>query len=130
MPAPTTPLTRRGTSGLAEWAVRTGRALAVPVGSVIFAFIVGGVIVAITGSNPIAAYQSLICGGFGVFCAGGETPAYRSSTTIVFTTPLSLTGLSVSGAFLPRLFNVCAVSQVIIGSIDFTAVGLQLRRLS
>ncbi len=124
MTAPTTPLTRRGTSGLAEWAVRTGRALAVPVGSVIFAFIVGGVIVAITGSNPIAAYQSLICGGFGVFCTGGETPAYQISTTIVFTTPLILTGLSVAVAFRAGLFNIGAEGQLIMGSIACTAVGI------
>ena len=82
MTAPTTPVPQRGTSGALRWAAESGRALAVPVGSVIFAFLVGGVIVAVTGGNPIAAYQGLACGGLGLFCTNGETPAYQISTTI------------------------------------------------
>src|SRR5262245_12711922 len=106
MSAPTMSPPQRATPGALRWATEAGRALAVPVGSVLFAFLVGGVIVAVTGGNPIAAYQGLACGGLGLFCTNGETPAYQISTMIVFTTPLILTGLSVALAFRSGLFNI------------------------
>ena len=39
---------------------RVAGGFAVPLGSVVFAFVVGGLIVAITGGNPFAAYQGLM----------------------------------------------------------------------
>jgi simple sugar transport system permease protein len=108
-----------------RWATTAGRALAVPVGSVIFAFLVGGVIVAVTGGNPIGAYQALACGGLGLFCSNGETPAYQISTTIIFATPLVLTGLSVAVAFRSGLFNIGAEGQLIMGAIACTVVGVR-----
>jgi simple sugar transport system permease protein len=124
MTAPTISPPQRATAGALRWAKDAGRALAVPVGSVIFAFLVGGVIVAVTGSNPIAAYQGLICGGLGLFCTNGETPALQISTTIIFTTPLILTGLSVAIAFRSGLFNIGAEGQLIMGAIASTVVGV------
>ncbi len=46
-----------------------------PFASVLFAFVVGAVVVAVTGGNPIDAYQGLLCGGLGVACTQGENPA-------------------------------------------------------
>src|SRR5258708_19123402 len=94
---------------------RIARGMAVPVGSVIFAFIVGGIIVAVTGGDPFAAYQGLVCGGFGILCSGGENPALQLSNTIVFTTPLLMTGVAVALPFLPGLFNIRAKGQLLGG---------------
>src|SRR5256885_15624983 len=53
---------------------RAGRALGVPLLSVLIAFVAGAIIVAVTGGNPLQAYQALICGGVGgVFFLGGAS---------------------------------------------------------
>ena len=103
---------------------RAGRAIAVPLGSVAFAFLMGAVIVAVTGGNPFAAYQALICGGFGLLCSGGENAGLQVSNTVVFLTPLILTGVAVALPFRAGLFNIGAEGQLIVGAIACTAVGI------
>src|SRR5256885_5652690 len=49
---------------------RASRALGVPLASVLIAFVAGAIIVAVTGGNPLQAYQALICGGIGLFFLG------------------------------------------------------------
>jgi len=105
---------------------RAASGLAVPVGSVVFAFIVGGLIVAATGGNPLAAYQGLVCGGFGVACSGGENPALQISNTIVFLTPLITTGVAVALPFRAGLFNIGAEGQLLVGAIACTVIGVKL----
>src|SRR5229473_1056698 len=102
--------------------------MAVPFGSVVFAFVVGGLFVAITGGNPFAAYQGLICGGFGVFCQF-ENPALQISTTIVFLTPLIMTGGAVALPFRAGLFNIGAEGQLLAGSVACTAIGIKFSSL-
>src|SRR5713226_1822509 len=102
--------------------------MAVPFGSVVFAFVVGGLFVAITGGNPFAAYQGLICGGFGVFCQF-ENPALQISNTIVFTTPLLLTGVAVALPFRAGLFNIGAEGQLLAGSVACTVIGVKFSNL-
>src|ERR1700737_1182790 len=108
---------------------RVASGLAIPVGSVIFAFIVGGVIVAATGGNPFAAYQGLVCGGFGVICSGGENPALQLSNTLVFMTPLLMTGVAVALPFRAGLFNIGAEGQLLVGSIACVVIGTQFSTL-
>jgi simple sugar transport system permease protein len=105
--------------------LRTGRTLVMPVGSVIFAFIAGAVVIAITKGNPFLAYQALICGGTGLFCFGGENAAFQISNTIVFTTPLILTGLAVAIGFKAGLFNIGAEGQLVMGILASVSVGLK-----
>jgi simple sugar transport system permease protein len=109
---------------------RAGQSLAVPAGSVVFAFLVGALILLVTGSNPIAAYQSLLCGGFGMVCAGGENPAYQVSTTLVFLIPLIMTGLAVALGFKAGLFNIGAEGQLIVGAIACTVIGIHFASLT
>ena len=103
--------------------------MAVPVGSVIFAFVVGGLIVAATGGNPFAAYQGLVCGGFGLVCSGGENPALQLSNTIVFATPLLMTGVAVALPFRAGLFNIGAEGQLLAGSVACLVIGTKLSAL-
>jgi simple sugar transport system permease protein len=102
---------------------------AVPLGSVIFAFLVGGLIVAVTGGNPLAAYQGLLCGGFGIGCANGENPALQISTTIVFFTPLLMTGVAVALPFRAGLFNIGAEGQLLAGTVACTVIGVKFSSL-
>jgi ABC-type uncharacterized transport system permease subunit len=98
----------------------------VPVGSVIFAFAVGAVIVGVTGANPFAAYQGLVCGGFGIGCSAGENSALQISNTIVFLTPLITAGVAVALPFRAGLFNIGAEGQLLIGSVVCAVIGIKL----
>src|SRR5690242_14253087 len=112
--------------GLGTRLAQMARALAVPLGSVLFAFLIGGVVVAVTGGDPVLAYSDLLCGGIGVACNGNINPAYQISETLVFTTPLILTGLAVAVAFRAGLFNIGAEGQLVMGAIAAAVVGIKL----
>ena len=103
--------------------------LAMPVGSVIFAFVVGALIVAITGGNPFNAYAGLICGGLGIACAQGENPALQISTTIVYVIPLITAGVAVALPFRAGLFNIGAEGQLLAGAMACTAIGVKFSSL-
>jgi general nucleoside transport system permease protein len=129
MTAPTAPPQQpeaRATPDLAGWARRAATALSVPVGSVILAFLIGAVIFAVSGTDPVLAYQAMACGGFGIACFGGETPALQVANTISFLTPLILAGLAVAIAFRGGLFNIGVQGQLILGAIFATIVGQRL----
>jgi len=101
-----------------------GRALAIPIGSVLLAFAVGAVIVAVTGGDPFKAYQALACGGFGLFCFGGEPSVLQLANTLVVVTPLIMAGIAVALPFRAGMFNIGAEGQLIMGAIAATTVGI------
>ena len=124
-----------GTSGaaarpqprLAAGAVRLTRGLAMPLASVLFAFVVGALILIVTGADPVAAYSGLLCGGIGLGCTQGETPALQIANTIVYTIPLITTGVAVALPFRAGLFNIGAEGQFIAGGIACTALGIKFQ---
>jgi ABC-type uncharacterized transport system permease subunit len=129
MTAPTAPPPQRQAAAMpdfAGWARRAANAVAVPIGSVILAFLIGAVIFAISGTDPVLAYQAMACGGFGISCFGGETPALQVANTVSFLTPLILAGLAVAIAFRAGLFNIGVQGQLILGAIFATIVGQRL----
>jgi ABC-type uncharacterized transport system permease subunit len=104
---------------------QVGHALGLPLASIVFAFLIGALVVMITGGDPVAAYQSLLCGGFGVTCSGtGIYPAFQLSNTLVRAIPLVLTGIAVALPFKAGLFNIGAEGQLIAGAIATTLVGV------
>src|SRR2546423_14827957 len=105
---------------------RAGRALGVPLLSVLIAFVAGAIIVAVTGGNPLQAYQALICGGFGLFCFGGEPSVLQLSNTLVFLAPLIMAGIAVALPFRAGMFNIGAEGQLIMGAIAAATVGIHL----
>ena len=105
---------------------RAGRALAIPLGSVLLAFVVGAILVAVTGGDPFKAYQALICGGFGLFCFGGEPSVLQLSNTLVFLAPLIMAGIAVALPFRAGMFNIGAEGQLIMGAIAAATVGIHL----
>lgn len=100
-----------------------------PLGSVLLAFVIGGLIVTATGGNPFSAYAALLCGGFGFVCTEGENPALQISNTIVFVIPLITTGVAVALPFRAGLFNIGAEGQLLAGSIACTAIGVKFSSL-
>lgn len=131
MAVPTAPTEEQVKPPQSVWVERLrtlGRAIGTPAGSIVFAFVVGALIVLATGGNPLLAYQALICGGFGLFCFGGENSALQISNTIVDLTPLILTGLAVAISFRAGLFNIGAEGQYIMGVIAAVVLGVNLSK--
>src|SRR5436309_11651342 len=108
---------------------RLSAGLGMPVGSVLFAFVIGALICVVTGANPIAAYAGLICGGLGIGCTQGENPALQISNTIVFFIPLVTTGVAVALPFRAGLFNIGAEGQLLAGSMACAAIGIKFNTL-
>ncbi|HLZ23236.1 MAG TPA: ABC transporter permease [Ktedonobacterales bacterium] len=108
---------------------RAGTSLGLPLGSLVFALIIGAIVVFVTGGDPFRAYQDLLCGGFGGGCPTGIFPFYQFSTTIVKAIPLIFTGIAVALAFKAGLFNIGAEGQLIAGAIATTLVGARFATL-
>src|SRR2546423_12802728 len=83
---------------------RAGRALGVPLLSVLIAFVAGAIIVAVTGGNPLQAYQALICGGVWVFCFWGGASGLQLFHTPVFVSPPLIAGIAGGPPPPPRPF--------------------------
>src|SRR2546430_12787805 len=103
MAAAVNPSARKGPPRILR---RAGRALGVPLGSVLIAFVVGAVIVAVTGGNPLQAYQALICGGFGLFFFWGGPSGLELSNNPVFVAPLIIAGTAGGPPLPPRTFHL------------------------
>jgi len=108
---------------------RLAGGLGVPLGSVLFAFVVGALICLATGANPIDAYTGLLCGGVGLGCTQGENSALQISNTIVFFIPLVTTGVAVALPFRAGLFNIGAEGQMLAGAVACTAIGVKFNTL-
>jgi simple sugar transport system permease protein len=97
------------------------RAAAVPVLAVAVALVIGAVIIAISGVEPLSAYGALLRGGLGNARAIGRT--------LEKATPLIFGGLAVSLAFKAGLFNIGAQGQLLFGAILAGFVGYAITGL-
>ncbi len=93
--------------------------VAVPVGSLIGAGILSGIILLVTGHDPIATWGRLLDRGF--FASGAM------SATLVSATPLLLTGLAAAAAFRMQIWNIGAEGQLYLGAIGASGIGIALR---
>lgn len=94
--------------------------LLMPVLAVLLGFIVGAIIMLITGHNPITAYSALLQG------AGFYGNIKLFGDTLLNMTPLILTGLSVAFAFRTGLFNIGAPGQMLVGGFAAILIGTKL----
>ena len=120
--APTTQMTKR--KGL-PFRIRFEKRLEQPPGwypalisliAIVFALIIGGVVIAFSGGNPFRSYAHIARASFGSIGV--------ISDTIVKATPILLTGLACSIAFRMRLWNIGAEGQFIMGAFGASAVVL------
>ncbi len=103
--------------------------MVVPVLTALLAFVIGGLVVLITGHDPIATYKAIFEGtGFQwlfpwVTGSDRTTAALNLQQTLILTTPLILTGLAVAFAFRAGLFNIGGQGQYTVGGIAAVWVG-------
>jgi ABC-type uncharacterized transport system permease subunit len=106
-----------------------GGGVITPLLTVIFAFLVAGLVVLVTGHNPISTYKAIFNGTgltwlFPWTSADDRTvAALNLQQTLIQTTPLILTGLAVAFAFRSGLFNIGGQGQYIVGAVVAAWVG-------
>ncbi len=101
--------------------LRLGRALLVPVLSVICGFLVAGVVVALSGADPFAALVALLEGAF--------TQRNALTETLIATIPYIFLGLAVAIGFKAALFNIGAEGQFYMGALAGVWVGFSVHGL-
>jgi general nucleoside transport system permease protein len=117
-----------------------------PVITAIFAFFMGGIVVAATGHNPLSVYKGIFQGtGLnwlspitfhnGLHWVGWNTAvannaAYNLQQTLLLTTTLILTGLAVAFAFRCGLFNIGGQGQYLVGVITGLWVGTNFPQMN
>jgi simple sugar transport system permease protein len=100
-----------------------------PVITTLLAFLIGGIVVAATGHNPISTYKGIFDGtGLNWFFpwvtgAERENAEFNLQQTLLVTTPLILVGLAVAFAFRCGMFNIGGQGQYIVGAITAVWVG-------
>jgi general nucleoside transport system permease protein len=117
-----------------------------PLITTVFAFFMGGLVVAATGHNPLDVYRAIFNGaGLNWFLHFGsyhidipftnhhvwfwwdtdtnKTAAFNLTQTLITTAPLILTGLAVAFAFRCGLFNIGGQGQYIVGATVSVYVG-------
>ncbi len=92
--------------------------VAVPAGSLVFAFLASGIVLQATGHEALSSYRKILDAAFLSHGALGQT--------LVSATPLAFTGLAAAAAFRMRLFNIGGEGQLYIGAITAAAAGLYL----
>jgi simple sugar transport system permease protein len=109
---------RRGSSGFLA-----------PLLTIVIAFLAAGVVVLLTGHDPLSTY-SAIFNGTGLnwlfpWVTGSEraNAAFELQQTLLLTTPLILVGLAVAFAFRAGLFNIGGQGQYTVGTIVAVWVG-------
>jgi ABC-type uncharacterized transport system permease subunit len=106
-----------------------GGGVFVPLLTTLLAFLIGGLVMLVTGKDPIAVYEA-IWKGTGLQWifpwttgADRDLAAANLQQTLIITTPLILTGLAVAFAFRAGLFNIGGNGQYIVGSVVAVWVG-------
>ncbi len=110
--------------------------IAVPVATVLLAFLLGGLVVLATGHNPLLAYRDIF-NGAGVnwifhptTSTQGSIAAYNLSQTLLQSTTLILTGLAVAFAFRCGMFNIGGQGQYFVGLIVANWLGVSFAGMS
>ncbi|SEW37728.1 ABC transporter permease [[Clostridium] fimetarium] len=81
----------------------------VPIISIVCSFIVGAILIASIGGDPVEAFSYLLKGAFGTTSNIGET--------FVKATPLIFTGLAATFAYKCGVFNLGAEGQFVMGAV-------------
>jgi len=95
--------------------------VAVPLGSVVLAMIVAGIVLVATGHDPLTTYDHIV--------KASITQPGAFAQTLISMTPLLFTGLAAAVAFRMRLWNIGGEGQLYLGAIGAAGVGLFLHDL-
>lgn len=94
-----------------DWS-RVALNVALPVVGVVFALLLGAVMLVILKANPLAAYAALVNGAVGT--------RFGITQTLVKATPLLLVGLGICIAFRANVINIGGEGQIIAGALMAT----------
>lgn len=83
----------------------------------IIGLLMGALLIAMAGADPLTSYQALIKGAFG--------GSRQLTETVLKTIPLLLIGLGLTVAFKARVWNIGAEGQYFIGALFGSFVALQ-----
>ena len=115
---------RRARAPLAAkmWLGQRAGGVVVPLLTALVAFLIGGIVVAATGHNPLTTYRDIFNGAglnwfFHPTTDTVDTAAYNLSQTLLQTTTLILTGLAVAFAFRCGMFNIGGQGQYFVGLV-------------
>ena len=86
--------------------------------SALAALLVGAVMLAALGTNPLTGYRALVTGAFG--------GSYALGATAVKAVPLLLVGVGICIAFRANVFNIGGEGQIAMGGLAGTATALAL----
>lgn len=112
---------KKETSQSSSWLGEVWHIIAVPLAAVLLALLIGAILLAVSGANPLKAYSALIDGSFGSMNAFGRT--------LEKATPLIFSGLAVAFAFKAGLFNIGAQGQLLLGALVSATVGFMVKGL-
>jgi len=103
--------------------------IAVPAVTVLVAFLMGGIVVAATGHNPLLAYRDIFNGAglnwiFHPTTSIASNATYNLTQTLLQTTTLILCGLAVAFAFRCGMFNIGGQGQYFVGLYVANWVGV------
>jgi simple sugar transport system permease protein len=106
-----------------------GGGVVVPLLTAVLAFFIGGLVILVTGHNPLSTYKAIF-NGTGLqwlfpwtSSEDRATAALNLQQTLIITGPLILTGLAVAFAFRCGLFNIGGQGQYLVGSYMAVWVG-------
>ncbi|RRD93579.1 ABC transporter permease [Clostridiales bacterium COT073_COT-073] len=100
-----------------------------PVIAVLLGFLLGALIMVVTGENPLILFKSMVRAvlGLNLDNIGTDKPVFSVrtlATLLVYAMPIIMTGLSVAFAFRTGLFNIGAEGQVLVGSMAAAVIGV------
>ncbi|MGB6606907.1 MAG: ABC transporter permease [Atribacterota bacterium] len=93
----------------------------IPVAAFLLALLIGTIMIAFLGVNPLVAYQALLKGAFGSMNAIADT--------VVKATPLLFVGLGICIAFRAGVLNIGGEGQLVAGALSATIVCLNFPNL-
>lgn len=117
-PEKTSTQPRRSPKSTIDWRDAAFNA-AVPLAAMLVALLIGAIMLALLGANPLEAYAAMLTGVFG--SVSGITQA------LVKATPLLLVGLGICIAFRASVINIGAEGQIIAGALMATWFPLTFR---
>jgi ABC-type uncharacterized transport system permease subunit len=109
-----------------------GGGVITPLLTVIFAFLVAGLVVLVTGHDPISTYKAIFDGtGLNWLLPWTSSDdrsvaAINLQQTLIATTPLIVAGLAVAFAFRCGLFNIGGQGQYLVGAYVAAWIGSSL----
>ena len=105
---------------LGGWRAVFNRWLILPAAA-IGALVIGAVIIAVMGADPLTGYHALISGAFG--------GSYQLASTAVKAVPLLLVGVGICISFRANVLNIGGEGQIVMGGLASAATALALPNL-